>query len=319
MYTAKNISVYNAAFAGVLAGLQSGRVPQSLVLADDSEICNVANAYAQEFDTLFTGEGDAVLFLLIEDLTTAVFINRSVTSIAAASYAPIINPILTLLAEAALVIGTNVTPAVVGNGVNHARAVLTSNVPDLLNWPVGPCDGVTPVTGNAIFLAAQTTPAENGPYVVGPIVAGNATLTRPSWWANGASLVSDTQVSIGGEGKQFRNTEWAAMLPQVAFVVGTDDPQLFPRVLSGLTGLFNGTFTIIAPIFSSASAVLLSRAIANTCNATDGGYHPTVGGADGITPGDVNNGQFIVEATVLAGTINNADQSTLHWTLINRL
>ena len=102
-------------------------------------------------------------------------------------------------------------------------------------------------------------------------------------------------------------------------MVDTTAHDWFPRSVSLSVALTAGTVTISSvPILSvTKSNVLLTRQIANTSVATDGGYHPTVAGATGLTAGVVGTAAAIIEATVLAGTINAADISTLHATIIN--
>jgi len=193
------------------------------------------------------------------------------------------------------------------------------NVASLAAFTVAGNDGVTNVAGDVVVLAEQTAPEANGPYVVGTVAAGVAPLTRPDWWSTGTTLKTGVAIAIGGEGTVFKNTRWRALLAAASFVVGTTDPKLYPEEVSGATALVAGTFTIsTVPIFSANSQVALTRKIANTSTLTVGGYHPTTGGATGITAGVRGTAAVIVEATVGAGTINVADISTLHWTVINQ-
>lgn len=201
-----------------------------------------------------------------------------------------------------------------------ARGVSTANVADLGAFAVGTnTDGVTFVEGDIVLLAAQTTAAQNGPYVVGAVTTGTAPLTRPSWYPNASTQQLTLQIRVGSAGTVFKNTTWRTMLSGTTFVVGTTDPKWYPLIVSGKTALVAGTFTIsTVPVFSANSQVCLTRAVANTSTATTGGYHATSAGADGITPGVIGTAAVIVQATVAAGTINNADISTLHWTIINQ-
>ena len=214
--------------------------------------------------------------------------------------------------------GAWINEAILAAAEFTARGIATVNVASLAAFTVAGNDGITYVAGDIVFLAAQTAPAQNGPYVVGTVAVGVAPLTRPSWWATGAVLPSGISVAIGGEGTVYKNTVWQAMLAAKAFTVGTTDPVLYPRALSGTTALVLGTFTISAPILSAKTAIYLSRSVGNTPAASAGGYHPTTGNADGITPGPIGTGQAVIEATIAAGTLNNADISTLHWTVINQ-
>lgn len=201
----------------------------------------------------------------------------------------------------------------------RARGVATTNVASLAAFTVAGNDGITFVAGDVVILTAQTTPAQNGPYVVGTVGGGTAPLTRPSWYAAGSTQPLTLSIRVGSEGTVFKNTTWHTMLSGASFVVDTTDPKWYPLLVSGRTALVAGTFTIsTVPVFSTSSQVCLTRAVANTSTATTGGYHATNAGADGITPGVIGTASVIVQATVAAGTINNADISTLHWTIINQ-
>lgn len=207
-----------------------------------------------------------------------------------------------------------------GSGAFRARGVVTANVASLAAFAVGTnTDGITFVAGDVVILTAQTTAAQNGPYVVGTVGGGNAPLVRPDWFPSGSTQKTGLKIQVGGEGTVFKNTTWRAMLAADSFVVDTTDGKFYPENVSGKTALVAGTFTIsTVPVFSANSQIVLTRAVANTSTATTGGYHATNGGADGITPGVIGTASVIVQATVAAGTINNADISTLHWTVINQ-
>lgn len=207
-----------------------------------------------------------------------------------------------------------------GTSAFRARNVAAAgNVAALTAFTVAGNDGVTNVAGDVVVLLEQTTVAQNGPYVVGSVATGTAPLTRPDWWPAGAALFSGTVIRLGAEGTVFKNTSFRAMVAADSLVVGTTDPKLYPAEVSGVTQLGAGTFTIsTVPIFSANTQVELFRKIGNTCTLTVGGYHPTTGGATGITPGIRGTAAVIVEACVAAGSINNVDVSTLHWTVINQ-
>lgn len=117
----------------------------------------------------------------------------------------------------------------------RARSVVTANVASLAAF-VGVTggsstnsDGVLAVQGDIVLLTAQTTPAQNGPYIVGAVAAGTAALTRPTWWKTGSVQPSGTMVSVGGEGTHFKNSTWKAMSANRTFVVDTTDPQFYPQ------------------------------------------------------------------------------------------
>ncbi len=197
----------------------------------------------------------------------------------------------------------------------EARYVMTTDVPDLGAFILAQ-DGVTGAEDEIVLLVGQTAKDENGPYVIG-VVSGTAPLTRPLWWPAAAIVQGGYELAVH-EGTIFANSKWF-ISTDGAIVVDTTAHDWFPRSVSLSVALTAGTVTISSvPILSvTKSNVLLTRQIANTSVATDGGYHPTVAGATGLTAGVVGTAAAIIEATVLAGTINAADISTLHATIIN--
>ncbi len=81
-------------------------------------------------------------------------------------------------------------------------------------------------------------------------------------------------------------------------------PCVFPCISIGQTGV---------PVLSAESFIGFTRSTANTCTATTGGY--VLNGA--ATPGVLGTASFAVMASVAAGTINNADISTLQALVCN--
>ncbi len=192
------------------------------------------------------------------------------------------------------------------------------NVASLAAFTVAGNDGVTNVAGDVVVLLEQTTAAQCGPYVVGTVATGVAPLVRPDWWPTGATLPAGIEIKLGGEGTVFKNCNLKAMLAAKNFVVGTTDPELYPERVEVAATLVAGTVTLSTiPVLSLETQVLCSRKAANTSTATTGGYHATVAGANGLTAGKRGTGAIVLQATVAAGTINNADISTLHVTVIN--
>lgn len=201
-----------------------------------------------------------------------------------------------------------------------ARAVRTTNVANLAAFAVATAtDGITLTESDVVLLVAQATSAQNGPYVVGPVVAGFAPLSRPVWFRTGDFVANGFTVNVT-EGTVFSATTWKIFATGAfGIVVGTGTPNFYPVEVSGTAALVNGTFTIsTVPIFSAKSAVYLSRQAAANSVLTVGGYHPTTGGANGITTGIIGTAAAICEACVAAGTRNVADTSTLHWTVVNQ-
>lgn len=178
-------------------------------------------------------------------------------------------------------------------------------------------DNILNVAGDIVLLIAQTAPAENGLYVVGTVGAGTAPLTRllgPPGAGMPAGLVfaaNALEVAVAA-GDVFGNTYW---FNSAAGVIGTNTQGFVPESVTISQALVAGTMTITSvPILSATkSSVSPYRKIANTCTATTGGY-VTNGAA---TPGALGTASVAVMAAVAAGTINNADISTVSVTIDN--
>lgn len=191
--------------------------------------------------------------------------------------------------------------------------VVTANVADLTAFAVGTnTDGLTHTANNIVALVAQTTAAENGLYLVGTVAAAAAPLTRINSLASGEVIVQGQVQFTVQAGTVFAHTEWKNT---AAGTVGTNDLFFFPREVTITQALVAGAATITSiPILSATkSRVSVMRSTANTCAATDGGY--VLNGNP--TPGALGTASVPVMASVLAGTLNNADISTLHITIAN--
>jgi len=199
----------------------------------------------------------------------------------------------------------------------EVRYVMTTNVANLAAFTVVQ-DGVTGIENDLVLLANQTGGDESGVYVIGAVAGGTAPLTRVAWLPATAVVRGGYTVHVE-EGTLFADTNWF-IAEAGAITIGTTAHHWYPESITQSVILVAGTVTVAnVPVLSATkSAVVLTRQAANTCAATDGGYHATTGGATGITPGVVGTAAVVIEACVLAGTINNADISTLHATIINR-
>jgi len=187
----------------------------------------------------------------------------------------------------------------------------SSNVSDLSAFTVASNDGLTFSAGQIVFLYAQTTAAQNGPYVVGTVAAGTAPLTRPDWWPTGGAFVSGQDIRIGGEGTLFKNSVWKATAANG--VIGTDNPAFYPGRVTQQAVLVAGTVTLSnVPILSATkTAVIINRTTANTASSTVQ-YNPST-----ITPGAPGTASLVVQAQVAAGTINASDVSALNVSIVN--
>lgn len=196
-----------------------------------------------------------------------------------------------------------------------ARNVCLTNVVNLAQYTVAGNDGVTNVEGDIVVLLSQTgTPAQNGPYLVGTVVAGVAPLTRTDFFFTGAKIRQGMQIRIGAESSVYGGSMLTSDVATTAKVVDTDDPLFIPDRIVQQVILNNGTFTISnVPIRASAKvACAISRTTPNTTAATIQ-YNPVT-----ITPGEIGTGSVVINAQVAAGTINAADLSTLNVAIIQQ-
>lgn len=103
-------------------------------------------------------------------------------------------------------------PEIGGGGSNSfkARAVaLTNQSTTAFTGVTGgtPLDGVTMVAGQIVLFVGQTTASQNGPWMVGTIVAGAAPLTRPDWYPSAGAAVAGSSIEVT-EGTAGAGTAW---------------------------------------------------------------------------------------------------------------
>lgn len=197
------------------------------------------------------------------------------------------------------------------------RYVMTTNVAALATFTVLQ-DGVTGVEGDLVLLANQTTGAESGVYVLGAVAGGNAPLTRAAWMPAAAVLRSGYTVHVES-GTLNAASNWFISTAG-AITIGTTAHAWYPESITQSVVLVAGTATLTnVPVLSiTKTGWAITRRIANTSNLTVGGYCVSVAGANGVTAGTVGTASVVIEATVGAGTINNADISTLQVSIVNR-
>jgi hypothetical protein len=206
---------------------------------------------------------------------------------------------------------------------NFAGAVVAGVLTATANGALATQDGVAPAVGDRVLVAAQTTAADNGIYTVTSLggASAKAVLTRASDAATGAAITPGERVSVA-EGTLFAGTEWVARVTGSGKLVATDDPKFYPSAFKKTITLAAGTYTIGAggggePCFlfsTTLSSVSIARNTANTSTATTGGYAAPV--ASRIA-GVGGTGAVLVQAQVAAGTISNADISTLDVLITN--
>ncbi len=197
----------------------------------------------------------------------------------------------------------------------QVRGAVLVNVPNLAAFVVAQ-NGVTFQAGDYVLLTKQTTAAQNGVYVVGT-VSGTAPLTRPSWWATGSTIVQGTEFIASGTQTLLPGVRWKCFAAKGA-IVDTNDPLLYPNVVKGTATLIAGTATI-----GNSSGLFLKSAtdtpIQLTRN-TSGNTTDTItyqAPAANRTAGVTGTAEFVIIASVAAGTINVADTSTVDWLVTN--
>jgi len=181
-------------------------------------------------------------------------------------------------------------------------------------------DGVTLAVGDRVLLAAQTTAAANGIYVVTSLGSAGtkAVFTRAADAPFGALIVAGERVSVS-EGTQYSGSEWTARVTGNTNVFGTNDAKFYPAIFKKTVTLVAGAYTFgSADLFflfatgANGSIVSITRNTANTSTATTGGY-----AAITKTAGVSGTGALVINAQVAAGTINNADISTVDVIVVN--
>lgn len=178
-------------------------------------------------------------------------------------------------------------------------------------------DGITLVAGDVVFIQEGTTnltaAKDAGPYVVTVLGATGVSpvLTRPDWWTNGSGILPGVVIDVGGEGTALLGTQWKSFAAK-GKLVGTDAPVFWPRDITQTVTLVAGTAAAITTIplraisGSGASVITFQRTTINTATATiQYGVVPVA------TAGVTGSSSIVPMAQVGAGTINNADISTL--------
>jgi hypothetical protein len=205
----------------------------------------------------------------------------------------------------------------------NVRGVVYSNVSDLTAFTVAATD-LTFVEGDRVLLAAQSTAAQCGIYVVGTVATGTAPLTRAADMPSGARLPNGIVVEVS-EGTVYAGSSWKAMSTTTGgFVVGTNDPVFYPRVYKQTVTLASGTYTIGVgstanpdePLFLWSTTLSMVQMAHNTTGGTIGTakYAAPVGSR---VAGKAGTGVVVVNSLVDAGTVQGSDTSTVDVLITN--
>lgn len=200
------------------------------------------------------------------------------------------------------------------------RGVVASNVADLAAFTVASNDGLTYTEGQRVFLAAQTTAAQCGIYVVGEVTAGVAPLTRAPDMPAGAPVLPGSVIEVA-EGTVFAGSTWKSFGSSTG-IIGTNDPVYYPRKYSKVVTLSSGTYTIGAgggnePLFlrsTTLSDIQITRADTGGTVTTTIMY---VAPDASLVAGKAGTAAVLVRSAVAAGTILNTDNSTLRVLISN--
>jgi len=218
----------------------------------------------------------------------------------------------------ALQLGTTL-PAFKARGTLTSLAAYTTTsgvITADANGAIGTQDGLTLVANDVVVMppGVAVAAAEAGPWVVTTVgTAGSKfVLTRPTWWPHAGTVGAGQTVDVAA-GTTFAGTRWK-VYATAAITVGTTDPSFYPEKVNLAATLVAGHKAITSVPIRSATLTnyTIVRKTANTCAATDGGYHPL-----SITAGGLGTATVDITACVLAGTINVADVSTMIVTIHN--
>lgn len=200
-----------------------------------------------------------------------------------------------------------------------ARGVVYSNVSDLAAFTVASDDGLTYVEGDRVLLAAQTTAAQCGVYVVGAVSSGTAALTRAADMPSGARLPNGSVVEVS-EGTWYRGSSWKAMSTTTGgAVIGTNDPVFYPRSFRQTVTLAAGTYKIglgstatpDEPLFLYSTTTSVVNVTRDTAGGTLTGTVMYACPVTTRTAGKAGAAFVVINSVIEAGTIQNQDTSTL--------
>lgn len=200
----------------------------------------------------------------------------------------------------------------------RVKNVVNGNIADLTAYTVAANatrnDNTANVEGDIVLLVAQTTVAQNGLYRVGAVATGTAPLTRVSPIPAGTAFVADQLEITVTSGAIFGHTKW---FNTASGTIGTNDPAFYPESVTISQVLTAGTAAAIQsiPLLSATKSNILY-----TRTATGGTLTTTIGyqTVPAPTPGPIGTASIVPMAVVAAGTIQNADTSTLLVTVVNR-
>lgn len=282
MYTPINVNVYIAAYTGALGGMAvGGGWLNDPVPANYNNVCIVAGSYAEAIDITWNDPTplSGLEYDKIQCVTEQLFVGRGAQPAGDPTFQARANWLTVSIAVRALVrqaddylVAQGINPSD-DNTIRRARGVVLAALPtDLTQFVLAASvnnDGITYALGDTLLAIGEghVGRTRSGPWLITAVQGGKGTLTRPSWWAHGATLrTSEVPIEVGSEGTIFANTRFRAMGPQTihmvtapgnSFVVGTIDPGMYPETLTTLIQLNKGIATIRAPILSISTGIAI--------------------------------------------------------------
>ncbi len=187
-------------------------------------------------------------------------------------------------------------------------------------------DGVTAAVNDIVFFpeGIAAAAADAGPWQITALGGASAKfeLKRPSWYASGSLIQPGLIITVQGNGSVFEGSDWKSFVTTALKVVDTDAPLFWPRNMRKTVTLSAGTLAV-----GSTSFLMLRSTTKSSVHVTQN-TAGTAGGAPTLTTeyqvpvatrtaGVIGTGALTINATVAAGTLNNADTSTLDLTVIN--
>lgn len=205
-----------------------------------------------------------------------------------------------------------------GAGLAPVRGVVAANVADLTAFTVASNDGLTYAEGDRVALVKQTTAAQCGIYVVGPVASTTAPLTRSDDFPSGAAIVNGTKFEVS-EGTLYAGSTWKAMCTG-ACVVGTDDPLFYPRIVKAKITLAGGSSLYALGATEGLWLFSATKSVAQATLNTPAGTLGTWGlgcPSTNRTAGKVGTAALRVQSFDAAGTAAGADTSTVDVLVVN--
>lgn len=204
---------------------------------------------------------------------------------------------------------TSVTWSSQPGAFHTVRNLVLTNIASLASYTVAAAAANDNVSGgnvanDRVLLVGQTTPSQNGIYIVGTVSGGVAPLTRATDWLSTAVLPMGSTVAVNA-GAIWANTKWFASVTS-DITVGATAPAFCPESYSVITVAMTGT----PGTFSATGHYILSATLSSVV--------PTV-----KTPGTQG---FLSVGTLTAGlgtgsftvTSTANETSTLYLTIRNR-